>query len=196
MSCRDKQLTILDHGTEAAEAQGKPRSNSDLYALGIIGIQALTGVNPLDLSESEDGEIIWSHLVDVKPELEEVLTKMTRHNYRERYQSARSALCDLKSCDDVVSLPQSTSPTMLTENQLKSQSKSNEDLNALPGVRSVAIVASHSSRSIKAKIVTKRLAKIALGLIIVAGSYFSLQRFVIKPETDIRESPTTFDTKP
>ena len=37
------------------QARGKPRPTSDVYALGIIGIQALTGVEPLELEEDDDG---------------------------------------------------------------------------------------------------------------------------------------------
>jgi len=44
------------------QGRGRPRLNSDIYALGMIGIQALTGLNPKQLLEDADtGEIIWQH---------------------------------------------------------------------------------------------------------------------------------------
>jgi len=44
------------------QERGRPRLNSDIYALGMIGIQALTGLNPKQLLEDADtGEIIWQH---------------------------------------------------------------------------------------------------------------------------------------
>lgn len=71
------------------QAQGKPRPNSDLYALGMIGIQALTGLPPRELQEDyQTGELIWQHLVPNKSGLVNVLAKMTRYHYKERYESA------------------------------------------------------------------------------------------------------------
>ena len=48
---------------------GQPRPNSDLYALGKIGIQALTGVFPAQLPVDEDGEVIWQPQAQVNPKL-------------------------------------------------------------------------------------------------------------------------------
>jgi serine/threonine protein kinase len=71
------------------QAQGKPRPNSDLYAIGMIGIQALTGLPPRELQEDyQTGELIWQHLVTNKSELIDVLAKMTRYHYKDRYESA------------------------------------------------------------------------------------------------------------
>ncbi len=71
------------------QAQGKPRPNSDLYAIGVIGIQALTGLPPRELQEDyQTGELIWQHLVSNKSGLVDVLAKMTRYHYKDRYESA------------------------------------------------------------------------------------------------------------
>ncbi|MBW4633830.1 MAG: protein kinase [Iphinoe sp. HA4291-MV1] len=75
------------------QGQGKPRPNSDIYALGIIAIQALTGVTPIDLQEDPyTGEILWQHLVSVSDPLEAVLSKMVRYHFKDRFQSASEAL--------------------------------------------------------------------------------------------------------
>ncbi|AFY35575.1 serine/threonine protein kinase [Calothrix sp. PCC 7507] len=75
------------------QGQGKPRPNSDIYSLGIIAIQALTGVAAAQLQEDQDtGEIIWQHLVSVNSRLAAVLTKMVRYHFKDRYQSAAEAL--------------------------------------------------------------------------------------------------------
>ncbi|MBR8837013.1 MAG: serine/threonine protein kinase [Stigonema ocellatum SAG 48.90 = DSM 106950] len=80
------------------QGQGKPRPNSDVYALGIIAIQALTGVPPMDLQEDpETGEILWQHLVPVSDNLAAVLTKMVHYHFKDRYQSASQALQALES---------------------------------------------------------------------------------------------------
>ncbi|MGF1674157.1 MAG: protein kinase [Rivularia sp. (in: cyanobacteria)] len=75
------------------QGQGRPRHNSDIYSLGIIAIQALTGIAPMDLQEDpQTGELIWEHLVSISRELESVLSKMVRYHFKERYQSATEAL--------------------------------------------------------------------------------------------------------
>jgi serine/threonine-protein kinase len=85
------------------QGQGKPRPNSDIYSLGIIGIQALTGKFPMELQEDpSNGEIIWQHLAPVFPGLAAVLTKMVRYHFKDRYQTATEnlqALQQLTSAD-------------------------------------------------------------------------------------------------
>jgi serine/threonine protein kinase len=79
-----------------------PQFNSDIYALGMIAIQALTGIPIYELrklrekNESNSAEIIWQHLAIVSPEFAELLDTMVRYDHRDRYQSAEEALLDLK----------------------------------------------------------------------------------------------------
>ncbi len=80
------------------QGQGRPRHNSDIYSLGIIAIQALTGVGPMDLQEDPyTGELIWQNLVSVSRELGDVLSTMVRYHFKERYQSASDALYAINS---------------------------------------------------------------------------------------------------
>ena len=79
------------------QARGKPRITSDLYALGIIAIQAATGVHPIDLQEDENGEIIWQSQANISSKLVDILSKMVRYHFKDRYQSASEILKDLKS---------------------------------------------------------------------------------------------------
>ncbi|MFK0729651.1 MAG: protein kinase [Gloeotrichia echinulata GP01] len=75
------------------QGQGKPRPNSDIYSLGIIAIQALTGVPAAQLEEDPDtGEILWEHLLPGNSRLASVLTKMVRYHFKDRYQTATEAL--------------------------------------------------------------------------------------------------------
>jgi serine/threonine protein kinase len=182
------------------QARGKPRSSSDLYALGMIAIQALTGVKPLDLEEDENGEIMWSHLVDTQAELIKILTKMTRYNYMDRYPSAQSVLDALNSCF-ATTVPQSMPAIATNQVMVKSspaeyqriESNTYEDPNALPGVRSIAVVANRSPQ-VKPKLVRQRVGKITLMLIVLAGGiYLSLQQLLLKPAPDASQSETPPD---
>lgn len=72
---------------------GNPQFCSDIYALGIIGIQALTGLDPTTLPrDSNSAEIIWRDKASVSPELAAILDKMVRQNFDARYQSADEVL--------------------------------------------------------------------------------------------------------
>lgn len=74
------------------QGRGRPQPNSDIYALGMIAIQALTGVTPTQLiEESDNGEIQWQHQAQVSEGLATVLTKMVRYHFKNRYQSAAEA---------------------------------------------------------------------------------------------------------
>ncbi|MEJ1937326.1 WG repeat-containing protein, partial [Nostoc sp. NIES-2111] len=79
----------------AEQVQGKPRFNSDIYALGITAIQALTGIdNPMQLPKNENCEIVLSNIAISEP-LAQILTKMVSYDFRHRYSTAVEALHDL-----------------------------------------------------------------------------------------------------
>lgn len=75
---------------------GHPSFNSDIYALGMIGIQGLTGIRPYQLPISpETGEVIWRNLADVPEEFAQILEKMVSYHFADRYKSAEVILQDL-----------------------------------------------------------------------------------------------------
>lgn len=82
--------------TPAEQLAGKPYFNSDLYALGMIAIQALTGITPEKLPRDEhNGEIEWHHLVNLSPALTNIIDQMICYHFKERYQSADLIIKDL-----------------------------------------------------------------------------------------------------
>jgi serine/threonine protein kinase len=91
--------TIIGTPGYAAPEQmlGEPVYSSDLYALGMIGIQALTGKTPSQLSTgSNSREILWRDQAQVQSELAAILDKMTRPDPQERFQTASEVLQQLQ----------------------------------------------------------------------------------------------------
>lgn len=78
------------------QAQGNPQPNSDIYALGIIAIQALTGKKPLQFQSEPDWENNWHQDLIISPETIAVISKMVSPSYSQRYPSAKAVLNDLE----------------------------------------------------------------------------------------------------
>ena len=75
------------------QAQGRPQFSSDIYAVGITAIQALTGVTPRNFIQDELGEIDLQKLApNISENLANFLTKMVRVNWKQRYSDAAVAL--------------------------------------------------------------------------------------------------------
>lgn len=88
------------------QAIGKPRPCSDLYAVGAIAIQGLTGVPPSLICENmETGELHWrqsptyantKYRAQISDGLARVIDKLVKYDFRDRYQSAEAALADIR----------------------------------------------------------------------------------------------------
>ncbi len=77
---------------------GRPVPASDLYALGMTAIQALTGVHPYFLPiEAKSNQVQWKEFATVGTPLAAILNRMVREDYRDRYQSAAEVKNLLKS---------------------------------------------------------------------------------------------------
>lgn len=102
-SGRTRTTTIGTPGYSAPEQlNGQPRLCSDIYSVGVIAIQFLTGVHPRELPQDpRTGEIIWNYslpdrpMLHVNQRLANVLNKMVRYHFNHRYQSATKVLRDL-----------------------------------------------------------------------------------------------------
>ncbi|MEH2425758.1 MAG: protein kinase [Nostoc sp.] len=112
------------------QGQGKPRPNSDIYSLGIIAIQALTGLSATELQEDpETGEIIWQPSVTVNYRLAAVLSKMLHYHFKDRYQSATEAL---QACKDAINpVPALSIPQEAAKNSSYQAAKSQPQVSRL-----------------------------------------------------------------
>ena len=79
---------------------GYPKLSSDVYAVGVIAIKALTGLHPNDFDRDAEGEIILSKQTSISIELNAILRKMVRYYHKERYNSAVEALEAIKKLQE------------------------------------------------------------------------------------------------
>lgn len=102
-SMTDTAFTIgigTDGFMPAEQSSGNPQPSSDIYAVGMVAIEALTGLPPKQrklLQDPESGEILWQgYAQHVSQALTNILCKMVQYDFRQRYQSATAVLQDLK----------------------------------------------------------------------------------------------------
>jgi ABC-type branched-subunit amino acid transport system substrate-binding protein/predicted Ser/Thr protein kinase len=109
-------MPIYTSGYSAGEqCLGRPQFSSDLYSLGMVAIQMLTGLRPSQLPQDfNTSELIWQDQVQISGALTEFLSQMTRYHHVQRYQSATEAL-------QALHLIMSSSPTVLTEREALSE---------------------------------------------------------------------------
>ncbi|WP_339460710.1 bifunctional serine/threonine-protein kinase/formylglycine-generating enzyme family protein [Nodularia spumigena] len=92
------------------QTAGQPKLSSDVYAVGMLGIYALTGRQPHELpKDPTDGEVIWRNYANVSDKLAGVLNKMVSYHFRDRYFSAEVALQALQPSQP----PPQIAPTQL-----------------------------------------------------------------------------------
>ncbi|WP_373542163.1 hypothetical protein [Chamaesiphon sp.] len=82
--------------TPYEQAQNVSHLNSDIYAVGAIAIQALTGKFPLE-KDAYSHELKWRDEVNIDLRLVDIINKMVRPDYRNRYRSATEVLQALNS---------------------------------------------------------------------------------------------------
>lgn len=105
--------TIGSHGYMPTEQMaGNPNFSSDLYALGLIAIEALTGIKPFDLQRNGTlGEFVWAHKAQLSPELERFISKLVRMDFRQRFASANEALAAINAIAASIGYFNSRPPT-------------------------------------------------------------------------------------
>ncbi|MEB3225388.1 MAG: serine/threonine-protein kinase, partial [Synechococcus sp.] len=95
------------------QGRGKPKLSSDLYATGIIIIQALTGkLPPMGYNSADElyedpqtAELIWRPDANVSPAFADIIDRMICFDFRSRYQSAMEVQAALQT---LITPPQAT----------------------------------------------------------------------------------------
>ena len=98
-SAHHKAKVTLPIGTPGymsyEQERGQSVACSDIYSLGMLALQALTGKHPSQFPRDRDHEITWRSYAKVSREFAAVLDRMTRCNPRDRYQTVDEALRDI-----------------------------------------------------------------------------------------------------
>lgn len=110
------KITVSPSGYLAPEQlNGQPQVGSDIYALGIIAIQAWTGLDPARMKkDSHTGELVWDQYVKIEdPEtcrqLVGIISRMVHPDVGDRYRHTRDILTDLDVLlNSLVDHPQAT----------------------------------------------------------------------------------------
>ena len=156
------------------QAKGRPKLASDVYAVGMIGIQTLIEAKLDQLSEDPNtGEIIWRNRVpQVSDRLADVLTTMVRNHFSQRYQNASEALQELMSTV-VYSTPSPDAPTRLPVSSQTQRSPSQPQPRKAYGILSEK----KARRSLL-------LGSTALGLVLMFSAFLlNLKSILAPPDT-------------
>ncbi len=94
-------LTVGTQGYIPMEQHlGKPEFCSDIYALGIVVIQALTKIKLTQLDYDDDNNPVWHHLLPnishFSSQFLDIIDTMVRCNHQQRYQSAIEVIASIK----------------------------------------------------------------------------------------------------
>lgn len=173
-------LPVYTSGYASSEqCLGKPHITSDLYSLGMIAIQALTGVRPAQLPyDSNTYELLWRNHALVREELAIVIDTMTKFHFANRYQSATQVL---------EALAQVKEGALLTQ----------APLSLMGGLRTSTNSQDSSSKQSIAQPTTLKIAAIGVGAIALLGAAtWALTRPFNSPQTAPTHiaSPVGFDS--
>lgn len=84
----------------------KPKLASDIYAVGMICLYALTGVEPKDIPIDHESEAVqWQSLIQLPPPLAKIVDRMVSPNLDRRYASASEALLTVRKLKPGGKLP-------------------------------------------------------------------------------------------
>ena len=102
------------------QSLGKACLASDVYAVGMTAITALTGLKPSRLENNpKTGEVIWLQHAQVSEELAKIITKMVRRHFSLRYSCAQDALKALNQIVRLSPTSEQRTPTTTPSPQLE-----------------------------------------------------------------------------
>ncbi len=184
------------------QVNGKPRFSSDIYAVGMIGIQSITGTEPRLFGEHpETAELMWREHVqgNYSPQFLDILDKMVRYDFRQRYQTAQEVLTEIASLPsinehDLPTLISShpnadpnNSSTIITSPQVITQS-TDLPTNTQESPHTTRFNATNVSKIQQQKVYPWKKLAIIAGIIAAISSFAAIMKLTHTPTTT--EPPT------
>lgn len=134
-SAHHKAKVTLPIGTPGymsyEQERGESVSSSDIYSLGMLALQALTGKHPSQFPRDRDSEINWQSYPKISREFATVLMQMTRCNPRDRYQTVDQVLRDLSKLPKLSTTSPRTVDDRTTNLPIDQKTKSPSDSRSL-----------------------------------------------------------------
>ncbi|MEL6578886.1 MAG: tetratricopeptide repeat protein [Cyanobacteria bacterium J06621_12] len=112
---------------------GRPTISSDLYAVGMTAIEALTGNKPDSFTREQTGKLLWSANLNLDRRLIRIIDKLIRLDLGQRYQSADKVLSDLRKVNSYGTSNQSQ-PKLQIQDVPHKQRKSKSTIPLLIGL--------------------------------------------------------------
>ena len=88
---KDREIMYTKGYASPQQKQGFSSPSSDLYSLGIVAIEILTGLTPDKFKNEETGIVDYSVINDMSVELRDFLVKMTKLSTSDRFKNASEA---------------------------------------------------------------------------------------------------------
>jgi serine/threonine protein kinase len=83
------------------QSHGKSSPNGDIFALGMVALQALSGMHPSQFLRGDFGNIEWRSHVEVEDQFGEIIDRMVSYNPKTRYQNVEQVLQDLEQLPSI-----------------------------------------------------------------------------------------------
>jgi serine/threonine protein kinase len=130
------------------QCAGRPTYSSDIYALGMVAIKALTGYGPTDLpTDPATGEVVWRDKAKVSNGLAMVLTRMVRYHYTQRYQSVREVKQGINTFATMTEVERQATTSKIVRSTILTGTESSTNSNAATSYKSSS---SQTRRSVPA----------------------------------------------
>ena len=117
--------------TAPEQMNGDSKINSDIYSVGLMAIQFLTGKEPKKLKQNDQSEFMWKDQIAINPKLASIITKMVKDDYRDRQETAQEVLTELNQLQ-ISDIPEIAVPEPQSEEELMAA-----ELNSLLNRRSI-----------------------------------------------------------
>jgi tetratricopeptide (TPR) repeat protein len=105
------------------QAAGRPTISSDLYALGMSVIEALTETKPEMFTRDLTGKLLWSQNLALDRRLIRIIDKLIQFDLGQRYQSAQKVLSELGKINNYGNSPRQQSKIRLQDRKTASRQK-------------------------------------------------------------------------